>query len=194
MSTAAAMNIPSLDETASAVVTLGRAIAGRGRTLLLLDNFEQLVSHGEDSLGHWLSAAPLARIVISSRERLSLSGECLLPLSPLRLPDENCTSLDELVQSEAGHLLIERVRSVRAQYLPKPDEISTLTAIVRRLDGLPLALELAAWRQVIPPGSNTGHGCFAPRSVGTSAANKRIHSNVVRLMIASGIDSPKSVR
>lgn len=146
MSTAEVLAVPPHDDTRSAVETLGRAIAGRGPVLLLFDNFEQLVSHGEDSIGHWSSVAPLAKIVVTTRERLLLRGECLLPLGPLGLPPEDCESFDELVQTDAGHLLVERVRSVRAGYLPTPEEVSTLGEILHRLDGLPLALELAAAR------------------------------------------------
>lgn len=146
MSTATDLDVPLLDETASALETLGRAIEGRKRILLLFDNFEQLVQHAQDSLGYWLSVAPLACVVVSSRERLLLPGECLLTLGPLGLPVETCGSVDEFVQTEAGRLLVDRIRSVRSGYRPEPGDVPTLTTIVRRLDGLPLALELAAAR------------------------------------------------
>ena len=66
---------------------LGRAIAGRGRCLVILDNFEQVRRHARDTLGRWLDAAPQARFIVTSREVLGLPGERTLALAPLAADD-----------------------------------------------------------------------------------------------------------
>ncbi|MBT3221537.1 MAG: AAA family ATPase, partial [Proteobacteria bacterium] len=145
LSTATVLGV-SVAKTQSMLDTLGRAIAGRKRVLLLFDNFEQLVEHGPDTLNHWLETAPEASMVISSRERLLLPGEQLISIGSLGLPDQTCASVDEFLDSEAGKLLIDRVRSVRSGYNPDSSEATSLTNLVWRLDGMPLALELAGAR------------------------------------------------
>ena len=149
MSIAATLGVPLPDETSAAVDTLGRAINGHKRVLLLFDNFEQVVEHGQDTLGYWLSMAPLARAVVSSRERLRLPGECLIAVGALELPDRTCDSAEELVRSEAGRLFVDRIQSVLSPYQPNRADVAALTAIIWRLDGLPLALELAAARVTV---------------------------------------------
>ena len=67
---------------------LGHAIAGRGRCLVILDNFEQVVEHAPATLGRWLDRAAEASFVVTSRERLHLPGEEVLPLEPLPLESE----------------------------------------------------------------------------------------------------------
>ena len=65
------------------VVQLGHAIAGRGRCLVILDNFEQVARHAEDTLGRWLDRAVEARFLVTTREVLGLPGEEALALAPL---------------------------------------------------------------------------------------------------------------
>ena len=67
------------------VVQLGHAIAGRGRSLVILDNFEQVVQDAPATLGLWLDRAPEAAFVVTSRERLQLPGEEIFPIEPLPL-------------------------------------------------------------------------------------------------------------
>ena len=78
---AAALDVPlGRDDPA---VQLGHAIAGRGRCLVILDNFEQVVGHAAATVGSWLDRAPGAAFVVTSRERLHLPGEVVFPLEPL---------------------------------------------------------------------------------------------------------------
>lgn len=118
---------------------IGHALAGRGALLLVLDNFEQLVACGPSTIGRWLAAAPRARVLVTSRERLSIDGEIALELPPLA---------PEL----AARLFEERARAVRRDFAIGAADRADVAELVRRLDGLPLAIELAAARiNVLPP-------------------------------------------
>ena len=111
---------------------LGRAIAGRGRCLIILDNFEQLRSHARDTLGQWLDAAHEARFLVTSREVLNLAGESMVALAPLAPPD-------------ATLLFHQRARAAHAAHDSEAEPDAT-QALVAMLDGMPLAIELAAPR------------------------------------------------
>ena len=69
-------------------VQLGHAIATRGRCLVILDNFEQIVEHAEATVGRWADRAADAGFLVTSRERLRLAGEDVLPLEPLSIDSE----------------------------------------------------------------------------------------------------------
>lgn len=116
------------------VVQLGHAIAGRGRTLVILDNFEQVASHAEATLGRWQARAEKASFLVTSRERLQLESEILLEVEPLD-PD-----------TESLELFEERARAHRPGFRITAENKGTVTQIVRLLEGLPLAIELAASR------------------------------------------------
>jgi predicted ATPase len=114
--------------------------------LLLLDNFE-----------HLLDSAPLVvelvrgdsriKILTTSRAPLRVSGEQVFPLLPLPIPDaERPGTLDELGRNPAVALVVDRARRVRPEFELSPDNATAVAAICARLDGLPLALELAAAR------------------------------------------------
>jgi tetratricopeptide (TPR) repeat protein/class 3 adenylate cyclase len=108
------------------------AIAGRGRCLVVLDNFEQVASCACSSLGLWLDRAPLARFLVTSRQVLSISGERVFHLPPLSI--EHGVALF-LLRAEAA--LGEKLAVEERAELPQ---------LVASLDGLPLAVELAAAR------------------------------------------------
>lgn len=116
-----------------AILRIGRALDEPGGGLLLLDNFEQLVEHAEATVSRWLSLAPGVRILVSSRQTLGLGGEVRLELGPLSIED-------------AAILFEARSRLVYAAFTPSDHDRRTVTEIVARLDGIPLAVELAAAR------------------------------------------------
>lgn len=125
----------SLDGAASsahAVERVGRALAGRGAALVVVDNFEQVAEHAPVTLGAWAAAAPKARLVATSRERLEAAGATVV-LEPLPMP-------------AAAQLFAERARAVRPDFEPGGNDEREIAAIVAQLDGLPLAIELAAAR------------------------------------------------
>ncbi len=107
---------------------LGLALAGRGHAMLVLDTFEQLIDH-RHVVARWLSLAPACRLLATSRAPLELDAELLVPVEPL----------DAAASRE---LLIARAALRGAQVAEDPH----LEALAEALDGLPLALELAAGR------------------------------------------------
>ena len=125
---AAALSVPLGRDP---VTQLGHAIAGRGRCLVILDNFEQVTAVAQETVGRWLDIAPEARLLVTSRERLGLPGETVLVLTPLE-------------EDAAVALFTARSLAVGGQI--GPDDVPTVLALVRLLDQLPLAIELAAAR------------------------------------------------
>ncbi len=126
--------------------TLAHHLADR-RTLLVLDNCEQVLEACAEMAYALLRACPELRVLATSRERLGLAGESVWPVPPLSLPIMGAgSSLAQLAQAEAVQLLVERVRGVRPGFALTERNAATVAQICRQLDGLPLALELAAAR------------------------------------------------
>jgi predicted ATPase len=126
--------------------TLGEgivALIGDRKALLLLDNLEQVVSAAPEVAG-LVGSCPGLRIVTTSRTPLRIAAEGEYPLAPLALPLSNSTEL--LTESPAVALFVERARATRAGFELTPENAGAVAAVCRRLDGLPLALELAAAR------------------------------------------------
>lgn len=119
---------------------LGRILA-RDETLLVLDNADGVADALGRVLGRWLTRAASLRCLVTSRKRLRWQGEATLEVEPLSLPEGSA-----LAGSEAAMLLLSRARSARAGFRVEPEQRETVAEIVRLLDGLPLALELAAAR------------------------------------------------
>lgn len=112
--------------------------------LLVLDNFEQVV-HAASVITDLLENVPRLQVLVTSRMRLRLRGEQLYPVQPLALPDFRLPSVEgNLVQYAAINLFIQRAREVRPGFAITDAVASTIAEICRRLDGLPLAIELAA--------------------------------------------------
>ena len=112
---------------------IGRAFTGRGATFLLLDGAEQVIDAVRGVASAWLAAAPALQILVTSGERLRLPGEQLVELTPL--PPQPATEM-----------FIDRARAVAPQLGPSREERELTSAIAARLEGLPLAIELAATR------------------------------------------------
>ncbi|MBL8363609.1 MAG: tetratricopeptide repeat protein [Rubrivivax sp.] len=119
------------------VTRLGHAIAGRGRCLVVLDNFEQVAAQAAATLGRWLQRAPEATFVVTSRELLHLPGEEVCTVEPLR------------VDTEAVDLFVARARSRLPGFPVDEDVRAEIREVVQLLDGLPLAIELAAARVTV---------------------------------------------
>jgi predicted ATPase len=117
-------------------------------SLLILDNFEQLAEQGALCVAQLLEAVPNLRILITSRQKLNVPGECEMPLSPLPVPDEEA-SLADLKKFSSTALFIDRARTVRADFALSERNAHATSALCRRLDGIPLALELAAARSLV---------------------------------------------
>ncbi|HEY7031505.1 MAG TPA: LuxR C-terminal-related transcriptional regulator [Thermomicrobiales bacterium] len=126
----------------------------RGRRLLLvLDNFEQVVG-AAPSVTALLAACPDLKALVTSRIALRVLGEQEFPVPPLALPDsERLPPVAELERTEAVALFLRRAREVRPDFALTAETAPIVAQICRRLDGLPLALELAAARSKVlsPP-------------------------------------------
>ena len=120
--------------------------------LLLLDNFEYLV-RGAVAVSKLLMACPRLRVLATSREGLHLRGEKELVVPPLALPDlAQLPNLATLAQCAAVELFVARAQKVDDSFSLRADNAPTVAAVCARLDGLPLAIELAAVRiKVLPP-------------------------------------------
>jgi predicted ATPase/DNA-binding CsgD family transcriptional regulator len=121
-------------------------VLGDRELLLLLDNFEHLVSAAA-SISDVLAACPGIKILVTSRAPLQLSGEHDFLVPPLKLPALSTeATADELIQADAVRLFVQRARTARPDFAPTAKELSAVSAICHRLNGLPLAIELAAAR------------------------------------------------
>ena len=124
---------------ADPLVQLAHAIAGRARCLVILDNFEQVAKFAEDTLGRWLDRAPLARFVVTTREVLGVVGERIVALEPLP-------------PAAAFELFVRRAEAASPGSTAGSAERAAIEQLVKVLDGLPLAVELAAARiRAMPP-------------------------------------------
>lgn len=112
--------------------------------LLVLDNFEQLIS-AAPVVADLLAAAPQLKVITSSRIALKIQSEREYPVPPLETPQREAT-LEELAGYESVKLFVDRSRAARPNFSLTKDNASSVTEICLRLDGLPLALELAAAR------------------------------------------------
>jgi predicted ATPase/DNA-binding CsgD family transcriptional regulator len=136
---------------ASAREALAPMLAGR-HLLLLLDNFEHLLS-GAAFIGDLLAAAPQVSVLAASRERLRLYGEREFALAPLSLPEGQIRVKGRAaLKYEAIQLFLERAREARPDLELDERQMEAVVEICLRLDGLPLALELAASHaRIFPP-------------------------------------------
>jgi predicted ATPase/Tfp pilus assembly protein PilF len=125
---------------AGTVDRIGRALAAEGPALVVLDNLEQVLEAAAPAVEAWLRAAPEARFLVTSRERTRLRGEASYELSPLGLPD------GDRVRSDAVELFLDRANAERAGRPLGEESLPKVAALVRRLEGIPLAIELAAAR------------------------------------------------
>ena len=117
------------------------------RTLLVVDNCEHLIEDCAALVNAILQSCPGVTVLATSREALGVGGEKVRRLGPLAVPDPAAQiSLDELARNEAVGLLLDRASSAAPGFEIDVDNASTIAELCRRLDGIPLAIELAAAR------------------------------------------------
>ncbi len=147
---AAALGIP--ENPARPVEETVLSTLARANLLLILDNMEQLTS-AAPQVARLLAACAGVRILVSSRVALRISGEQEYVVPPLDAPpDREENDADALRRFPATDLFLERARDVRPGWQPTPQDARAIRAICRALDGLPLAIELAAARlRLLPP-------------------------------------------
>ena len=128
------------------VETLADHIADR-TALLVLDNCEHLLAAVGDLVEGLRATCPNLRFLLTSRRPLRLSGEDVIVVPPLSLPDEATVATPEAITHyEAVNLFLDRAMSARSDFELTPDNAAAVVTLCRELDGLPLAIELAAAR------------------------------------------------
>lgn len=118
---------------------------GQSQCLLLMDNCEHLITAVAELLSRLLQRCPALRVIATSRELLRIPGETVLALDPLSYPGPDCRA-EEMLKYPAVELFVSRARAVSPRFRMSPESSAQVAAICRRLDGLPLAIELAAGR------------------------------------------------
>jgi predicted ATPase/DNA-binding CsgD family transcriptional regulator len=120
---------------------------GDKQLLLVVDNCEHLLDAAGRLVAEVLSRAPGVRVIATSREPLSIRGESVLPVPPLELPStEGVERLDQLRHNEAVALFVQRALAASGRFDLTAGNRSAVVDLCRRLDGLPLGIELAAAR------------------------------------------------
>src|SRR6516164_370288 len=140
--------------------------------LVILDNLEQVVEVARD-LSELLTRCPGVTIVATSRTVLGLQAEREYPVPPLPLPaDPAVVPLEELESSPAVALFVDRARAVRPGFALTEDNAAAVAEICRRLEGLPLAIELAAARtRLLDPDALLGRLAKSLDALGTGAVD-----------------------
>ncbi len=136
-------------DTTDTTQAILQRLAGRD-VLLLIDNCEHMLDSLALLITELLGALPRLRILATSREAIRIDGEHVERLSPLALPGTECAGLTEALSSPAVELLVERAKAVGARAFEDSDG-QLLAAIVRQVDGIPLAIEVVAARLGVQP-------------------------------------------
>lgn len=116
------------------------------RTLIVLDNCEHLLEGAATMAGSLLAAGPGVNVIATSREQLGVTGEAVYAVSPLDVPQEEQADAEELHSYASVQLFADRARLSANRFALTEGNAGAVAAICRRLDGLPLAIELAAAR------------------------------------------------
>jgi predicted ATPase/class 3 adenylate cyclase len=114
--------------------------------LILLDNCEHLIDSAAKFCDEVIRHCPRVRILATSREPLGIDGERVYRVPSLSLPDADAETAEDLAHSDAVHLFAERARAIQPDFVLDTESAQLVATICRRLDGIPLALELAAAR------------------------------------------------
>ncbi len=153
-----ALNLPQAsgigDDFGTVTAHLRELAASGTLPLLVWDNFEQVEEmSGARFVARLLRAVPQVRLLVSSRRRLGVPGECFVAVGTLPLPDDTQTDPAILLANPAAALFADRARSVTPDFAVTARNAEAVASLTRLLDGLPLAIELAAaWVSVMTPG------------------------------------------
>ena len=123
---------------------------GSKQLLLVLDNCEHVLDAAASMAEALLRANPAARVIATSREPLRVEGEWIYLVPPLAVPTEGDAGTEDPLEYGAVQLFIERARAAEPRFSPDRRVAKRSPAICRRLDGMPLAIELAAARAASP--------------------------------------------
>ena len=144
---AAAQVLGLREEAHTDLTDLVTAYISDKKVLLVLDNCEHLLSSCADFVDDLLNSCAEIRIVATSREALNVQGERVMALPPLGIPDAKCAlTLQSVQSSDAIKLFVDRAQVARTAFELTSGNFALVAEICRRLDGIPLAIELAAAR------------------------------------------------
>lgn len=133
------------------LTSLGQHLETR-RLLLVFDDCEHVLDAAAEVIDHLLRTCAHLRVMATSREALGIAGESLYPVPSMDLPRSSDTSVEELAESESVRLFVDRARAVQPAFVLNDRNAPAVVQICRRLDGIPLAIELAAARvKALPP-------------------------------------------
>jgi predicted ATPase/DNA-binding winged helix-turn-helix (wHTH) protein len=142
---AAVLGLPLRTPSAEAIANA----AAQKQLLLILDNCEHVIDAAALLTELLVHKCPSLHILCTSREPLKIEPEWVFYVPPLEVPHETAESLDEVLSTGAARLFTHRARRARPDFTLQASQAATLGAICRRLDGMPLAIELAAARGAI---------------------------------------------
>lgn len=134
-----------VEHAAEPLLETVKRVLARRELLLLLDNFEHVIT-AAPLVSTLLAAAPNVKALVTSREPLHLAGEQEYAVPPLSLPRADAVSAHSLAASEAGALFVRRAKMAQPRFEATDADAPAIARICIRLDGLPLAIELAAAR------------------------------------------------
>ncbi len=141
------VDISGVTDPEEAAATFGESIDGLGSSelerLVILDNCEHLIETCARVVEAALSSRPSLRVLATSREPLGLPGETRWTVEPLAVPDEGAPEV-ELASNDAARLFVQRARAARPAVAFDSTAMQEVAEICRRVDGIPLAIELAA--------------------------------------------------
>jgi predicted ATPase/DNA-binding winged helix-turn-helix (wHTH) protein len=127
---------------------VAQALAGR-RLVLVLDTCEHVIGAAAALAEAVLQAGGTLHLLATSREPLRAEGEWVYPVPPLAVPAEDAEDADDLLGYGGVRLFVERLRAAEPHFAPDRGSAAMMAAICRRLDGIPLAIELAAARAAV---------------------------------------------
>jgi hypothetical protein len=183
VSTAVATGLDLRAQAATEPLALLRSYLRDRQLLLVVDNCEHLLGTAAQLIDDVVRSAPGVRVLATSREPLSLPGEYVIPVPPLDLPSAHADEpASQLQRSESVMLFAERAAAASGRFEVTIENQAAVADLCRRLDGLPLAIELAAVRTRVPdrradPGATVRPFC-APhrrRPGGAAAASHAAH-------------------
>jgi predicted ATPase/serine/threonine protein kinase len=143
---AGALGVPLTSSEAPEEV-VANILEYRKPLLLILDNFEQAVDHAETTIGRWRGRAPHVWFLVTSRAALGLTGEREYELGPMPVPPlDQVPAIEELEAYDSVKLFCDRAREAQPEFSLDADQAQAVAAICTGLEGIPLAVELAAAR------------------------------------------------
>ena len=128
--------------------SVARAIAGR-QLLLILDNCEHVIDAATALAETVVSLCSGVSVLATSREVLRTAGECIYRVPPLEVPLRSLETAEDAIGHSAVHLFLVRIQALRSDFLLRREDLPTVCAVCRHLDGIPLAIEFAAARAAI---------------------------------------------